>query len=276
MPSETPAPYDQVAANYDRTRGWSPVVAARIGAVLVGALAGAAPPDRPLRVIEPGAGTGRVLLPLAAAGAWVLGADLSAGMLSTLRAKAQDGAGGAGAVRAVRADAARLPFAAGTFDAAVLVHILHLVPDWQRVLAEVIRVVRPGGPIALGIDESAPSAADWIAERWAAQVAAAGGARPPNRRAAVHAAALQALAARGYRLHEPPDVTWAETQTPAEALARYRDRCYGASWDLPDGVLRAGLAGLEADLRARFGHLDTPLAQTRRFRLQVGVPGHLA
>jgi ubiquinone/menaquinone biosynthesis C-methylase UbiE len=43
------------------------------------------------------------------------------------------------------ADAARLPFAAGSFDAVVGFGFLHHVPHWQRALAEVARVLRPGG-----------------------------------------------------------------------------------------------------------------------------------
>ena len=43
------------------------------------------------------------------------------------------------------ADASRLPFASGAFDAVVGFGFLHHVPRWQRALAEVARVLRPGG-----------------------------------------------------------------------------------------------------------------------------------
>jgi SAM-dependent methyltransferase len=45
----------------------------------------------------------------------------------------------------VCADASRLPFASGTFDAVVLKDVLHHVTDRDAVLAEAFRVVVPGG-----------------------------------------------------------------------------------------------------------------------------------
>ncbi len=43
------------------------------------------------------------------------------------------------------ADASRLPFATDAFDAVVGFGFLHHVPRWQEALAEVARVLRPGG-----------------------------------------------------------------------------------------------------------------------------------
>lgn len=45
----------------------------------------------------------------------------------------------------VAGDAENLPFAAGTFDAVVNVEASHCYPDFPRFLAEVARVLRPGG-----------------------------------------------------------------------------------------------------------------------------------
>ncbi|HXF50960.1 MAG TPA: class I SAM-dependent methyltransferase [Dehalococcoidia bacterium] len=43
------------------------------------------------------------------------------------------------------ADASRMPFRAGAFDAVFETGVLHHVPDWRRSLREVRRVLRPGG-----------------------------------------------------------------------------------------------------------------------------------
>ena len=43
------------------------------------------------------------------------------------------------------ADATRLPFADGEFDAALELGILHHIPDWRVALCEAARVLKPGG-----------------------------------------------------------------------------------------------------------------------------------
>src|SRR5439155_219267 len=42
----------------------------------------------------------------------------------------------------VFADAARLPFASGSFDVGTTNHVLHLIPVWRDVLKEIARVTR--------------------------------------------------------------------------------------------------------------------------------------
>ncbi|MGW5659777.1 class I SAM-dependent methyltransferase [Streptomyces sp. NPDC003758] len=49
-----------------------------------------------------------------------------------------------------RADARELPFADGTFDALYLVTALGEIPEPERVLAEAVRVLAPGGRIVVG------------------------------------------------------------------------------------------------------------------------------
>lgn len=51
--------------------------------------------------------------------------------------------------RRVLADALRLPFSEGSFDAAVSAFALRDVADQERLLAEMVRVTRPGGGLAI-------------------------------------------------------------------------------------------------------------------------------
>jgi 2-polyprenyl-6-hydroxyphenyl methylase/3-demethylubiquinone-9 3-methyltransferase len=99
------------------------------------------------RVLDLGCGKGRFAGWLAAQGAEVVGLDRSAAML-----------GQAGGLPRVLASARRLPFAAAGFDAVVAVEVLeHIHPAaLAGVLAEVQRVLRPGGVLAV-IDKNAAS-----------------------------------------------------------------------------------------------------------------------
>lgn len=94
-------------------------------------------------VLLAGVGTGLDLPHLPAKHRYV-GIDLTAAMLRRAlpRATAVD-------FVPVQGDAQRLPFADDAFDHAVLHLILAVVPEPERCLAEVARVVRPGGRVLI-------------------------------------------------------------------------------------------------------------------------------
>jgi SAM-dependent methyltransferase len=91
------------------------------------------------RVLEVASGTGRFAVELAERGADVVALDVSAAMLAEGRRRARR-AGVADAVSFLRADAARLPFGDGEFDAVVAVRFFHLADTPARFLAEMARV----------------------------------------------------------------------------------------------------------------------------------------
>ncbi len=122
--------FDRVADVYDETRGLPPTPLAKAIGVLAEELQGR-------RVLEIGVGTGRYAVPLQKSGVRVVGVDIAPKMVERGLEK--------GLRDVVFADGARLPFRDGSFDAATSNHVLHLVPDWQTVLREVERVLRPRG-----------------------------------------------------------------------------------------------------------------------------------
>jgi demethylmenaquinone methyltransferase / 2-methoxy-6-polyprenyl-1,4-benzoquinol methylase len=116
---------------------------------------GVSPPDG-ARVLDVATGTGLVAQALIThSHCSVVGVDQSAAMLSAARARfagraARDGAPGSPAperVKLLEAEAERLPFADGSFDALTFTYLLRYVDDPPATVRELARVLRPGGRI---------------------------------------------------------------------------------------------------------------------------------
>jgi len=110
-------------------------------------------------VLEVGCGHGRTLEALArqANGGFVAGIDPSDVMVRLAsRRLRRPIAGGRAAVR--RAEACRIPFADGRFDAVLAVHVLYFWPDCRAEIRELRRVLRPGGRLVLGFRPDDPDA----------------------------------------------------------------------------------------------------------------------
>jgi len=93
-------------------------------------------------VLEVGCGTGLVLERIAAFARSARGIDLSAGMLERARARG---------LEVERADCAALPFEDASFDVACAFKVLAHVPDFDAAVAEMARVVRPGGHLVFDV-----------------------------------------------------------------------------------------------------------------------------
>ncbi len=94
------------------------------------------------RILEIGVGTG-LSLPRYKPQLEVIGIDLSSDMLAKAAARVQR----LGLRRKPVAvmDASKLAFADATFDAAAVMYVMTVVPDPAAVMAEMLRVLRPGG-----------------------------------------------------------------------------------------------------------------------------------
>ncbi len=99
------------------------------------------------RVLDVGCGPGNFTRPFAAAVApdgLAVGLDASTTMLD--RAVREEQLPG---LAYVRADAAHLPFADGTFDAVCCFAALYFIAEPHRAIDELVRVLAPGGRVAL-------------------------------------------------------------------------------------------------------------------------------
>jgi ubiquinone/menaquinone biosynthesis C-methylase UbiE len=97
----------------------------------------------PGRVLDAGAGTGRITETLLSTGWSVVALDASAEMLNELRQAHPE-------VETIEARlGTRLPFDDATFDAVVAMRVLKYVDDIEYALRELARVVRPGGHVVV-------------------------------------------------------------------------------------------------------------------------------
>ncbi|MET8992472.1 class I SAM-dependent methyltransferase [Nonomuraea wenchangensis] len=99
------------------------------------------------RILDAGCGAGPLFAALRDRGAVVTGVDASAGMLELARRRL-----GADADLRVVDLAGPLPFPDDTFDDVVASLVLHYLEDWGPTLAEIRRVLKPGGRLLVSVD----------------------------------------------------------------------------------------------------------------------------
>ena len=129
--------FDAVARRYDLTNTVLSLGQDRFWRRQTRAALGIGPGDK---VLDLAAGTAVSTVELATSGAWCVAADFSVGMLA---------AGASRPVPKVGADATRLPFADGVFDAVTISFGLRNVVDHVAGLREMARVTRPGGRLVV-------------------------------------------------------------------------------------------------------------------------------
>jgi len=134
------ATYDRYANSYDSWFGLISRPARRAAVAAVNAAAGP-------RVLEVGVGTG-LALPMYAPDKRITGIDLSRAMLLRARARATE-LGLAHVEELLEMDAQATSFEQGSFDVAVAMFVASVVPDPFALVAELRRIVRPGGKILI-------------------------------------------------------------------------------------------------------------------------------
>ncbi len=214
----------------------------RVALDLLGPLAGT-------DLIDVAAGAGGAALDAADRGARVTAVDGSAAMVARIASRA------AGRVLARQADAAALPFPDGSFGAALSSFGIVLLPDPAAGIAELHRVLRPGGRVAI-VTWTEPQRYEVAARLRDAIIAVRGAPPPPGELPAqlrfTDPERLRALVATGF--------TAARVHRAEASLQAASAGALAASLGFAPGMA-AMLEGLGPDRAAVVDHFAAALAR---------------
>lgn len=249
--------FDATAADFDRHRAFPEGVAEAIR----GAVWTASRQKSGARVLDLGAGTGRIGRAFAAAGDEYFGVDLSLAMLREFRNIKTESA-----PRLTQADGRALPFMGHSFGVVMLMQVLSGTSEWQPILSEACRVVQPGGVIVTGrtvmpedgIDQQLKMRLREILEEW--NIASHGGVR--NRKEA-----LAWLETRATGSARQIAATWIAGRSPRQFLERHKT---GARFSaLPGKIQEKAVEQLSGWAEKKFGPLDAALREQHCFELEI-------
>jgi ubiquinone/menaquinone biosynthesis C-methylase UbiE len=252
--------FDETAASFNRYRAL-PAEALEAIRTAVWATIAAKPGAR---LLDLGAGSGRIGKVFVTAGDVYIGVDLSPGMLAQFNGPARSGPGSTPLL--VQAKGEYLPFADDTFDIVLLTQVLSGTSAWQLLLREAQRVVQAGGVLTLGQTVAPPTGIDAQLRAHLASLLAelqvespAPGARREEARAW--------LAATAARQEHVIAARWDSIRTPRHFLKRQPTGARFAA--LPAAIKTEALQRLDAWAIAMFGSLDVPFTEPYTFELDV-------
>ena len=205
----------------------------------IDALRAALPAMTVRHALDLGCGTGRFTALLhEALGGRVTGVD---GSLAMLREGPAAAAGGALAF--VNADAGALSLRTASIDVALLSMVYHLLAPAAPAVAELHRVVRPGGCVIVRTPtREALDRVPFLA--FFPEARAIDEARIPPR-----AALVATFTDPGFSMHHHATIEQEFAAHPAEALEKVRRRPFSVLRLIPDAAFAAGLARYEAHCR---------------------------
>ncbi len=250
--------FDSVALSFDRHRALPDEVAREIRRAILASVNVSRP-----RLLDLGAGTGRLGRSFVQAGDDYVAVDLSLGMLREFMRKASDGH--CGAPLLVQANGEQVPFRDGSFDAVMLVQIFGGMKGWRSLVGEARRVLRQSGVLLMGRWLIPPDGIDEQMKRRVQGLFAEMDLSLELQSTRENAQRwLEATAAQSTRIIA---ATWRMNRTPREFLDR---RSNGAQFSvLPAAVKTEILEKLSAWAARSFGSLDAASSEKHEFELRV-------
>ncbi len=251
--TETTSTFDATAPSFDQYRALPPGVPEAIRTAIFRGV------HQQMRVLDLGAGTGRIGKPFVAANDAYVGLDSSWAMLREFLASSP-------AACLLQSDGQQLPFADGAFDVVMLMQVLSGAQDWKALLLEVRRVLRPGGVVVEGHTTTPPAGVDAQLKRRLSEILREMGVawHEPQKARRESLAWLEVSA--GHR-SQVRAASWIAERTPQEFLVRHRTGARFAA--LPAAVQEEALQKLSVWAEATFGPLDKPYSEEHAFELEI-------
>lgn len=250
------SPFDAAAPTFERYRALPRGVPEAIRSAILQATRKQAP----ARVLDLGAGTGRIGKAFVAAKDFYVGVDASSGMLQEFLLATHT------PPCLAQADGLRLPFRHGAFDIVMLMQVLSGAGNWRGLLSEARRVLRPGGAVVVGLTVAPVAGVDaQLKKRLAAILETMGVEQHQGKQFRDQALAWLGSSA-ALRLHLRV-ATWERNPTPREFLVRHKVGARFAA--LPDVVRDKALQKLSAWADKTFGSLDAASREEHAYELDV-------
>ena len=247
--------FDSTAQTFERLRPLPREVPQAIRAAIwrAAALSGTA------RVLDVGAGTGRIGRAFVEAGDDYYGVDSSLAMLQEFSVDAAN-------CTLAHVDASHLPYSDGSFDVVLLMHVLSGAQDWSGVVSEARRMVRSGGCIAAGHTANPDSGVDAKMKRRLKHVLEELGVHSFGSEQARRQALSWLHSSAAGHTHLVA-ASWNVAATPEGFLERHRTGARFAQ--LPAEVQEQALNSVRAWAEAEYGSLRAELTETRAFEVDL-------
>lgn len=215
------------------------------------------------RVLDLGAGSGRIGRAFIEAGDAYVGADFSLPMLREFRAASS-------AACLLQADGGRLPFQDCSFELVLLMQVLSGAHNWRNLLCETVRVIVPGGSVVVGHTVTPPAGVDaQMKSQLAVILEEMGAASHQSKKSRDQS--LEWLQTGSSRRLRVTAASWMALRTAREFLERHRS---GAQFSrLPAAVQAEALKRLSAWAIKTCGSLDEVFPEQHSFELHVFTIG---
>jgi len=211
------------------------------------------------RVLDLGAGSGRIGRTFVDAGDSYVGVDFSSSMLSEFRSRNS-------AANLVHADGGRLPFPDGSFDLVLLMQVLSGADNWRSLASEAVRVLVPGGFIVVGKTVIPPAGVDTRMKKQLKLVLQEMGAATHDSQKS-HEQSLEWLRAASSRRIHATAASWTALRTPKEFLDRHRTAARFSS--LPPDVQEEALKRVGTWAERTFGSLNKVFTEHHAYELSI-------